>query len=152
MNVNEILTSSGKYPNRPKEYPLNPIMKQNAEVLANRLTCLLISFGEEKSINSGYRPRQINEEIGGSAKNSHHIYCEAADLEDFDGRLARWCMDNLDLLNHFGLWMEHPFYTRTINKGESEKIPEGQDGWVHLQMVPPHSTHRVFIPYDGGPP
>ena len=134
-------------------------MITNAMDLAARITSVFVAFfvdkkdlGRQRSITSGYRPDAINEQTPGAAKNSNHKLCRAADIEDADGEFANFCSAKLDLLKDIGLWMEDPFYTRTILAGESKKIPFGQQGWVHLQSVPPKSGKRVFIPYPGGPP
>ena len=92
---------------------------------------ILQAFGQPREVLSGYRPAEINAKVKGAAPMSKHITCEAVDLADKDGRLAKWCMDNLPWLSAIGLWMEHPDYTK---------------GWVHLQTTAPKSGNRVFIP------
>jgi hypothetical protein len=134
-------------------------MITSAMELAVKITHLLLAFmveikiiDNERKVTSGYRPPEVNERTLGAVPNSHHLRCEAADLEDSDGQLAKFCIARADLLEKFALWMENPLYTRTISAGESKKIPLGQQGWVHLQSVPPKSGHRIFIPYAGEPP
>jgi hypothetical protein len=40
------------------------------------------------------------------------------------------------LLQEIGLWIENPMWTPT---------------WVHLQIVPPHSGRRIFVPSENPP-
>ena len=58
------------------------------------------------------------------------MLCKACDLEDVDGKLDKWCMDNLHILAEIGLWLEHPSATKT---------------WCHIQTVPPKSGKRVYF-------
>lgn len=66
---------------------------------------------------------------------SRHLSGDAADLVDSqDQRLAKFCLDNLDLLERLGLYMEDPSRTKSPS------------AWVHLQRIPPASGNRVFMP------
>lgn len=79
-------------------------------------------------ITSGYRSPERNTAVGG-AKNSAHLFCQAADISDPKGSLAEWCLQNQEILEEIELWMEEPH--RTV-------------GWVHLQSRP--ANNRVFRP------
>lgn len=85
----------------------------------------------EYGINSGWRPPSYNKAIANAARKSKHMTGEAIDINDDDGDLDQWCMDNLNILEGIGLWLEHPSATK---------------GWCHLQIVPPRSGRRVFYP------
>lgn len=158
MTPFDILTSSGKHPERPVIWPPSDTILTNAIELSLRISQLLLDFvvstriTKEPAVVSGYRPKDVNEKVQNAAPNSNHMRCMAADIEDEDGSFASFCTSKLDVLERIALWMEDPTYTRTIKPGESKKLPLGQHGWVHLQSVPPKSGHRVFIPYAGGPP
>lgn len=89
---------------------------------------LLLEFGEYRAITSGYRTPEANKAAGGS-KTSAHLTCQAVDLEDDDGRLKAFCTE--EILDKFGIWMEHPAYTI---------------GWCHLQTRPTKSGQRIFKP------
>lgn len=81
---------------------------------------------------SGWRPLSVNDATANAAKNSKHVQALAMDVRDSEGRaLARWCLRNLAKLESLGLWMEDPRWTPT---------------WVHLQIVPPKSGNRIYIP------
>lgn len=87
------------------------------------------------AVASGWRTPAINDATANSATGSNHLTGAAVDLQDDgDRHLARWCLANLDVLEEIGLWMERPQWTG------------GADPWVHLQIVPPKSGHRVYIP------
>ena len=98
---------------------------------------MLSAFGQDRKATSGYRPRAINVTSGGVLGDDHES-CRAVDVEDVDCSLADWCMAHLDFLATLGLWCEAFGWTH------SETDPD--DRWVHLQITPPHSGARVFVP------
>lgn len=124
---------------RDKEYAdeLTDEIRANAEKTVELANELLTRAGRSDihTVNSGFRPKSINDATANAAKRSKHLTAEAVDLPDADGTLADWCVDNVDVLVEIGLWMEHPGWT---------------PGWVHVQTVPPgnppRSQVRVFIP------
>jgi len=86
------------------------------------------------AVSSGWRPAAVNGATPNAAPNSTHIGAKACDIRDTPEReLARWCLRNQDKLAAIGLWMEDPRWTPS---------------WVHLQIVPPRSGNRVFVPSD----
>lgn len=122
---------------------LSNLVRENVAHLLGR-TNLLLSWAYAEGIRpaldartgthiaSGWRPPAINDATSNAAAKSRHITGEAVDLRDNGTRdLARWCLRNLDALEEIGLWMEDPQWTPT---------------WVHLQIVPPGSRRRVYIP------
>jgi hypothetical protein len=104
---------------------------ENAIDTVEKVNKLLDVFGSQRKVTSGYRPASVNAAIPNAAKKSNHMLCKACDLEDVDGKLDKWCMDNLHVLTEIGLWLEHPSATKT---------------WCHIQTVPPKSGKRVFYP------
>lgn len=131
ITVGDILTSSGRYPKRPIDYPPSHQVYAHASVLAHRLNRLHMYWGHQLRLTSGYRPMAINNRIAGAAKRSHHIIGAAGDAADPDWALAKFVMDDLPMLEHIELWIEDPHYT---------------PGWVHFQIFPPMSGKRVFVP------
>jgi hypothetical protein len=131
LTHNDILTTSGKYPDRPKKWPPEQGTVANAHDLAARLNRLGDYWERQLTLTSGYRPDAINAKVPGAAKKSHHRICAAADIADPDGKLAAFCLADLPMLEHLGLWLEDPAHTK---------------GWVHLQLFPPKSGNRVFKP------
>ena len=118
---------------RDRRFPdeLTDDKRSNAEEMIDKANQLLERFGETRKVNSGWRPASINSATVGAAQKSKHMTCEAIDLEDKDGSFGRWCLENLDVLQELGLWMENPEKTKT---------------WVHVQTIAPRSGNRVFNP------
>lgn len=108
-----------------------PEIEANAQLTMTKADQLLTAFGEERSVNSGWRPAAVNTATAGAAPRSKHMTAQAIDLSDPEGDLDEWCFARPDLLEKLGLWMEHPASTK---------------GWCHLQTVPPKSGNRVFYP------
>lgn len=89
---------------------------------------------------SGWRPKGVNARTQNAADHSRHITAEGCDVQDTRNRdLARWCLQNEDVLAEAGLWIERPQWTG------------GGDPWVHFQIVPPKSGKRVFVPSSNPP-
>jgi hypothetical protein len=121
------------YMGRDKTYAdeLTEKLRENAQETVRRVNLLLDRFGSERNVRSGWRPAEINANTPRAAKNSLHMTCEACDIDDSYGSLAKWCLNNLPVLEVIGLWMESPDATPT---------------WVHVQTKPPKSGKRVFLP------
>ena len=113
-------------------------IRRNAEDTVARANELLTRAGFEDvcSVNSGWRPRQVNAATPNASATSHHLTGRAVDLPDPDRTLAAWCVANLDALAEMGLWIEDPRWT----------YDEEGEHWVHVQTVPPGSGNRVFVP------
>lgn len=88
-------------------------------------------------VTSGYRSMEDQKRIyakkgiSNYPKRSKHLYCQACDFYDPDGHLKHFIVNNLRLMEEIGLWFEDFFYT---------------ENWVHVQIVPPNSGKRFFIP------
>lgn len=114
-------------------------IEANAVITVNRVNELLAAFYEsnpneaERTVNSGWRPPEVNATVRGSAQHSRHMTGEACDLSDDDEQLDYWLLqpDGQDALKRIALWMEHPSATPR---------------WAHVQIVPPASGNRVFLP------
>jgi hypothetical protein len=139
LSVDDILTSSGKYPDRVLSATQQ--VRINAQALVEKVNKLLTSFGKVRSVNSGFRTISANNQAEGSP-TSWHLTGNAVDLEDKDGDLAVYCLCEQSLLEHFGLYLEDPRWTRKL------KQPDGtwKHRWVHLQTKSPPSGRRVFRP------
>lgn len=116
---------------REKDAPLTGIMEVNLEKLLRAVNKFRAVYGKPMKVTSGYRPAAINATVPGAAKKSNHMACLAVDFADSDGKLAEYCLNNLKLLEEFGIWLEDPAFTK---------------GWVHMQVVPPRSGNRIFKP------
>src|SRR5262249_29259547 len=116
-----------------EKYPseLTPEIESNATELLRRVNDLLDVFGQQRAVRSGWRPAEVNAATPNAAPKSKHMLGQAIDLEDDEGDLDQWCLDNAKELARLGLFQEHPACTKS---------------WVHLQSVPPKSGKRVFWP------
>lgn len=111
---------------------LTPEIEHSALRLLEIVNDLLAAYpGPTPAINSGWRPPSYNATVPGAARRSRHMTGQAIDLDDDEGRLKAWLQDHPQMLDRYGLWMEHPAATK---------------GWVHLQSMPPASGCRVFYP------
>jgi hypothetical protein len=62
---------------------------------------------------------------------SNHLFGRAVDFADGDGKLKKWILANIKLMEEIGLYMEDFAATKT---------------WVHFQINPPKSGNRFFKP------
>ena len=113
-------------------------IRANAEVTVSKANELLARAGRSdiNTVNSGWRPKTVNDATANSGLHSRHITAEAVDLPDADRTLREWAVDNLDVLRELGLYMEDPRWTPT---------------WLHIQTQPPKSEKTVFIPSPAPP-
>lgn len=114
---------------RAKLEDLSPELLGNTNTLVPRVNELLSHFGEYRACTSGYRSPKDQARINPKATHSAHLSCEAIDLQDKDGELKKFCVNNIKLLEEIGLWME---------------IGSSTPNWCHLQIRP--TKRRIFIP------
>lgn len=148
-----MITISDYFMGRDKTHAdeLTDELRENAQETVTRVNGLLLLAKEEGvepgPVDSGWRPKAVNDKTSHAAPHSEHLVCKACDLHDTKDRdFARWCLRNTaplclqsgqpDLLAEIGLWMESPQWT-----------PD----WVHLQTVAPHSGRRIFVPSENPP-
>lgn len=127
----DVLTSCGSYPERLLYDQCTDEVKANAKELARRVSGLLFDW-LMKCISSGFRDDKSNTLAGGS-ENSLHKKAAALDLFSLPHYLMKDYEENKEnsLLVKWDLYLEHPNHTPR---------------WCHLQMFPPKSKRRVFIP------
>lgn len=109
---------------------LTDAIRRNAATTVALVNELELASGMYLAVSSGWRPAAINAAVGGATHSNHTTAC-ACDVHDPEGKLDQWCLDNLEVLERLGLWLESPKHT---------------PGWCHVQTVPPKSGNRVFIP------
>jgi hypothetical protein len=128
-----MITIDDYFMGRREKYPqdVTPELAVHVKHTVDCANELLTYFGSDRKVNSGWRPKSLQMEINPRAPNSKHITGDAIDIEDKDGKLKNWCMDNGVLLAALGLYMEHPSSTPT---------------WLHVQTVAPKSGKIVFYP------
>lgn len=139
-----MITVKQFYMGRDEKYKdqLTPELRRNADETVAKANLLLnhafndrifleLSPVTNSFVSSGWRPPEVNGSTPNAAPRSKHMTCQAIDIYDAEGELDEWCMDNLELLEKYGLYLEHPSATKS---------------WTHLQTVPPRSGKRVFYP------
>lgn len=136
--LNDLLSSSGKYPERITHIECSEEVKAHALALLEKVNAFLDELGiTEATVSSGFRPSEVNNATPNAAKKSLHKVGKAIDLlDDTAGTLATLVYNNQELLKKHGLALEHPGWTV---------------GWVHLQSELPKSKNIVFIPSSAPP-
>lgn len=118
LTLKDLLTSSGKYPEREKHKEVTLEVIKNAEVLLSKVNALLKDLNIDKvAVSSGFRPSEVNAGIANAAKKSLHMQGSAVDLSDPDGKLDALIESRDDLKKKYGLWQENPGHTK---------------GWTHI--------------------
>jgi len=132
LSAHDILSSSGKYPDRLKAGL--PCIG-NAQQLADKVNGLLADLGYTKplTISSGFRTQAANAKIAGSAKASLHMRGLACDLAGQElGLFIRQHASGAALLRKHGLFME---------------ALESTPSWTHIDCgTRPDRPSREFKP------
>lgn len=135
FSTEDWITSSGKYPERAKSMELTDEVKNNAKVLLDLVNQFLIELGvnpDTLKISSGFRPSKINSSIPNASKKSLHMTGLAIDIEDTNNELDKLIQSRPELLDKYGLWLEHPNST---------------PGWTHLDKGTRSARQiRIFYP------
>lgn len=135
ISLNDILTSSGRYPERLESDELTDTVKANAEELKTRVNKALEYVGVLKAdVSSGFRPSNVNAGVPNAATKSAHMTCEALDLVDDDKQTLCKLLTN-DVLEKFDLYREDSDFTKGKNTN-----------WCHLQTRKTKSGKRIFKP------
>ena len=119
--------------------------QQNGQELLKRINIIRDAYGLAMKVTSCYRSKeehiQIYEKLNKDreAKGlpprtipwaSRHLEMAAVDIADPDGKLMKWCRDNVDILEKAQVWCE-----------DDDSVPR-----VHFQIFPPKSGKRFFLP------
>lgn len=124
----------------PLDRSTSPEIQKNLYALLSTLNSIRSSYGVPMTITSGFRAMEDHlriyrdKGITDPAKipmKSKHLYGQAADIADADGKFWSWCQSNLDMMEKLGVYFEDRKSTPT---------------WVHIQIVAPASGKRIFIP------
>lgn len=110
ITLKDWVTASGKYPDREKSEELTEEVKKTAEAFLAVLNDFLeeLTPGVEHKVSSGFRPSTVNSKLPNAAKKSLHMTGLACDLEDPDNELDKLIQSKPELLDKYGLWLEHP--------------------------------------------
>lgn len=117
------------------------------ELDAKELINAVNGFAEDVGIGdlvqtSGWRPRPINDKIGGSP-NSAHVTAQAIDIWDFNRSIAR----KLASVDGKGE-IVHLLNTQLARFGLFVESPQFCIDWIHFQTRPVMSGRRIFNPYS----
>lgn len=124
-------------------------IQKNLAVLLERVNVIRAAWGKPMTVTSGLRTMAHHLEIYRAKaqhhqapfrdgvfdeskvpKNSRHLFGMAVDISDPDLELTAWLKENnSQRLVDAGLWCE-----------------EGNENWVHFQIVAPLSGNRWFYP------
>lgn len=112
---------------------LAPDIQENIKTLHERINIIRKAYGKPMKVNDGFRRSKDTPKNG--AKKSNHLLGAAIDIDDDDKcTFWNWVKDNLELFQEVGLWLEDPRWTH------------GNGSWVHVQIYPPRSKKRIFVP------
>lgn len=133
-----------------KGQPCPTELQENLDTLVARLNLVRNDYGRPMVVSSGYRSKEKQIKIYEDKCKKHefpfqdgkfdlsripmksaHLYCQAADIADADGKLKAWLQENIAKLEGWDLYCEDFNHTPT---------------WVHFQINPPKSGRRVFLP------
>lgn len=121
------------------------IYKKDLSILLERANKLRAAYNKPLTVTSGFRSwndhvriykekaqkRGVPFYIDQVPKKSKHLYCQAVDISDPNQELKKWVLANIKLMEEIGLWFEDFAYTKN---------------WVHIQIYPPASGNRFFMP------
>lgn len=130
ISLKEILKGRAELKDLPKD------TQDNIMILLERINKVRTAYGKPMKVNDGFRNPKDTPKNG--SKTSWHLRGAAIDIDDDDaGTFWNWLMEpeQMKLLKEVGLWLEHGCYTHY--KGGT---------WVHLQIYPPKSGKRIFVP------
>lgn len=123
----------------PKNYKLDKIQEDNIQILLYKMNQVRILYNNPMLITSGvrtiddqiriYKDKGITD-ISKIPMKSMHLVAAACDVLDLDGKLMKWCHDNVHHLEAIGLWIE-----------DDTSVPR-----VHFQIFSPASQSRFFKP------
>lgn len=126
----------------PNGYDTTNEQNTNLDTLLFRLNKAEGLYGKDFVVTSGLRSQADQARINPGAPKSKHLIGAAADIEDKDGSLREWVIQHLTDMAEIGFWFEN--FCWTAAKGDRE-------AWVHFQVLPPVSGHRIFVPSSAPP-
>ncbi len=118
----------------PKEH------QDNLKILLEKANVIRSAYGKPLTVSSGYRSLddhlRIYKEKGIIDQSkipmaSKHLYGQAIDFADPKQELQKWILANIKILEDNGIFCED--FSATVN-------------WLHMQILPPKSGKRFFLP------
>lgn len=128
----------------PKGFKTTEEIDKNLVELLEKMNKVRALWNKPMTVTSGFRSKEdhlriYKEQAEKAGKvfdekkvpmGSKHLYGQACDISDPDGKLFDWCKENEAKLAEIGLWMEEK---------DSQKR-------VHFQIIAPKSGNRFFKP------
>lgn len=105
----------------------------NLTELARRITLLEELMERTFTVNSGFRTKMDQLKINPRNPNSSHCTGQAVDLDDKDGSIYDFLINNPDFTIKLDFYIEQSTYTKTA-----------KSRWVHIQSRP--TINRFFVP------
>lgn len=133
ITMNELLSNQASFDSLDKD------VQENLNQLFLKVNIVRKEYGKPMIVTSGLRTKKHHLEIYARKgiyppkvpMKSNHLFGRAVDFADGDGKLKKWILENIKLMEEIGLWMEDFSATKT---------------WVHFQINPPKSGNRFFKP------
>lgn len=133
ITMNELLSNQASFDSLDKD------VQENLNQLFLKVNIVRKEYGKPMIVTSGLRSKKHHLEIYARKgiyppkvpMKSNHLFGRAVDFSDGDGKLKKWILENIKLMEEIGLWMEDFNATKT---------------WVHFQINPPKSGNRFFKP------
>jgi uncharacterized protein YcbK (DUF882 family) len=133
ITMNELLSNQASFDSLDKD------VQENLNQLFLKVNIVRKEYGKPMIVTSGLRTKKHHLEIYARKgiyppkvpMKSNHLFGRAVDFADGDGKLKKWILENIKLMEEIGLWMEDFNATKT---------------WVHFQINPPKSGNRFFKP------
>jgi uncharacterized protein YcbK (DUF882 family) len=133
ITINELLSNQAKFEDLDKD------IQANLNELFLKVNIVRKEYGKPMIVTSGLRTKKHHLEIYARKgiyppkvpMKSNHLFGRAVDFADGDGKLKKWILANIKLMEEIGLYMEDFAATKT---------------WVHFQINPPKSGNRFFKP------
>lgn len=131
--MKELLSNQATFESLDKE------IQDNLNILLDKVNKVRTAYAKPMIVTSGLRTKQHHLEIYARKgifppkvpMKSNHLFGRAVDFADGDGKLKKWILENIKLIEEIGLYMEDFTATKT---------------WVHFQINPPKSGKRFFKP------
>ncbi len=133
ITIKELLSNQAKFEDLDKD------IQANLNELFLKVNIVRKEYGKPMIVTSGLRTKKHHLDIYARKgiyppkvpMKSNHLFGRAVDFADGDGKLKKWILANIKLMEEIGLYMEDFAATKT---------------WVHFQINPPKSGNRFFKP------
>ena len=117
FTIEEMIKSSTATAKRIDNTPNQTVIDSLTKLIEAVLDPLREWYGKPIGVNSGYRCKALNKAVGSKAKNSQHLYGEAADItagsKEENEKLFNYIKDNLEfdqLINESNFSWVHVSY------------------------------------------